>query len=115
MANRYQRQRDALVRALFRPQETVLLDQSPVPAAAFMLRQNYPNPFNSVTLFEYQLAVDSKVELAVYDIAGQKVARLAPLRMACGRSGQRGIFLPAHCRCFHPDEEMRAIEVAAAL
>ena len=92
-----------------------MLDQSPVPAAAFMLRQNYPNPFNSVTLFEYQLAVDSKVELAVYDIAGQKVARLAPLRMACGRSGQRGIFLPAHCRCFHPDEEMRAIEVAAAL
>ena len=113
MANRYQRQRDALARAL--PLVTALLDQSPVPAAAFMLRQNYPNPFNSVTLFEYQLAVDSKVELAVYDIAGQKVARLARLRMACGRSGQRGIFLPAHCRCFHPDEEMRAIEVAAAL
>ena len=53
-----------------------------MPAAAFLLRQNYPNPFNSVTLFEYQLAVDSKVELAVYDIAGQKVARLlaAPQR-----------------------------------
>jgi hypothetical protein len=36
----------------------------------------YPNPFNPVTVFSYQLPVASKINLAVYDVAGRQVAEL---------------------------------------
>ena len=45
---------------------------SEVPTA-YWLSQNYPNPFNSATVITYQLPVATQVELAIYDVAGQKV------------------------------------------
>lgn len=42
----------------------------------FILNQNFPNPFNPITVISYQLAVDSKVNLIVYDILGNEVAVL---------------------------------------
>jgi hypothetical protein len=42
----------------------------------FDLSQNYPNPFNPNTVISYQLPVDSKILLIVYDIAGREIARL---------------------------------------
>ncbi len=42
----------------------------------FILSQNYPNPFNPSTVISYQLAVNSKVQLAVYDMLGREVAVL---------------------------------------
>jgi len=43
----------------------------------FALRQNYPNPFNSQTIIGYRLPQASEIELAVYDLLGQRIATLA--------------------------------------
>lgn len=42
----------------------------------FGISQNYPNPFNPSTTIEFQLPVDAKVMIKVYDILGSEVATL---------------------------------------
>ena len=42
----------------------------------FQLYQNFPNPFNPSTVISYQLAVNSKVSLKIYDILGNEMATL---------------------------------------
>jgi hypothetical protein len=42
----------------------------------FNLSQNYPNPFNPSTTIEYSVATTGKVELAIYNVQGQKISTL---------------------------------------
>ena len=42
----------------------------------FRLLQNYPNPFNPETEIAYQISVPGQVQLAIYNILGQKVKTL---------------------------------------
>jgi len=51
----------------------------------FVLFQNYPNPFNPATTIEYTLPSRSHVEIAIYNILGQRVTTLAETDKPAGR------------------------------
>ncbi|HVP07865.1 MAG TPA: T9SS type A sorting domain-containing protein [Candidatus Acidoferrum sp.] len=42
----------------------------------FTLSQNYPNPFNPNTIIKFDIPVNSKVNLTVYNVLGQRVKTL---------------------------------------
>jgi hypothetical protein len=51
----------------------------------FELYQNFPNPFNPMTIINYQLSMNSDVDLSVYNLLGQKVATLVSDNQPAGQ------------------------------
>jgi hypothetical protein len=43
---------------------------------SFQLFQNFPNPFNPVTTIQYNLQIQGKVELKIFDILGREIMTL---------------------------------------
>ncbi len=56
-----------------------------ISPVSFSLEQNYPNPFNPATMIEYNIAVQGKVTLKVYDLTGKEVAVLVNENQISGK------------------------------
>ena len=52
--------------------------------SVWSLNQAYPNPFNPTTIISFDLPEESDVSLAVYDVLGREMTRLASGRHAAG-------------------------------
>ncbi|MDY0082372.1 MAG: zinc-dependent metalloprotease family protein [Ignavibacteriaceae bacterium] len=50
----------------------------------FLVMQNYPNPFNPVTSIKFQLPVDSKVKVEIFNTLGEKIAELLNNQLSAG-------------------------------
>jgi hypothetical protein len=52
--------------------------------STFALEQNYPNPFNPSTTIRFSIASESPVQLSVFNLIGQEVARPLDERKSAG-------------------------------
>ena len=57
------------------PQAVEIINTGSMPTR-FELSQNYPNPFNPSTTFEFALPKATQVELAIFNVLGQRVVTL---------------------------------------
>ncbi len=56
---------------------TSVLEEHPTTLPrGYSLEQNYPNPFNSETVIRFEMREKQEVELAVYNLAGQRLVQL---------------------------------------
>jgi hypothetical protein len=55
-----------------------------VVPSVFALHQNYPNPFNPVTEIQFDVPVESKVKLTIYNLMGQEVTTLSHSTLEAG-------------------------------
>ncbi len=55
--------------------ESGLQQQKTIRPESFALR-NYPNPFNPITHIQYELPVQTKVELSIFNLLGERIATL---------------------------------------
>ncbi|NQV19603.1 MAG: T9SS type A sorting domain-containing protein [Armatimonadetes bacterium] len=63
--------------------EQTSIENEEIPNTNFIL-SNHPNPFNPETTISYQLTADSKVNLKVFNIKGQKVKTLLSDQLPAG-------------------------------
>ena len=63
---------------------TEVKNENTLNKLSFNLSRNYPNPFNPETLINYSIPENSKVELTVFNLLGQNVAKLVDREQAPG-------------------------------
>ena len=68
--------REGLLAFRYTGQQTVVEEAADVELLGFVLRQNAPNPFNTSTVISFSLPRRAAVNLAIFNLAGQKVATL---------------------------------------
>ena len=73
-----------LVAATPSPPTAIVEEHTSTRPQSFALEQNYPNPFNSETAIRFALSTSEEVELAIFNLAGQKVAVLVDGRRLAG-------------------------------
>jgi carboxypeptidase T len=74
-----------LLPVALRVEQTTSITADPgVIPEAYALYQNYPNPFNPATTIRFDLPEEQAVQLTVFNLLGQEVARLAEGRYAAG-------------------------------
>ncbi|MEL6821945.1 MAG: T9SS type A sorting domain-containing protein, partial [Calditrichota bacterium] len=66
----------------FTPALTSIVEHHPF--LTFELAQNYPNPFNPETIIKFQLAKAQKTTLQIFNVLGQKVAKLVDDNLSAG-------------------------------
>ena len=59
-------------------------DHFALPHTKAELLQNYPNPFNPTTIISFSILEESKVELSIYNIKGQKIKSLLSDQITAG-------------------------------
>ena len=79
----------------------VSVDDNAVTPMEFALEQNYPNPFNPETNISFAVAENSKVNISIFNLVGQKVVTLVNQNMDPGvydvkwnGTNERGALLP---------------------
>lgn len=55
---------------------TSVQDQSQTVPSDFVLYDNYPNPFNPVTHISFSLPVQTRAQLSIWNMLGEKVATI---------------------------------------
>lgn len=74
---------------IFDPNNFVLKRSGEIPfnnkeAETYFLMQNYPNPFNGRTVITFSVAIEAKVKLEVFNLLGQKIAKLVDEELSPG-------------------------------
>ena len=73
-------------------EEMVQVTENPSTApTAFQLAQNYPNPFNGSTTIPYGIPRQTRVEISIFDIRGQRIRTLINVEKSPGMYSTRWV------------------------
>lgn len=86
---------------LLAPVKYVLTDANETSLGFTQLFQNFPNPYKTQTTIPFEISIQAKVKLTVFDILGQQVALLVDQELPPGKhfinfdskEGKPGLFL----------------------
>lgn len=63
---------------------TAVAERPSAQPSGFHLAQNYPNPFNPTTVIRYEIPQAAQVQLAIYNLLGEKVRTLVDAKESAG-------------------------------